>query len=327
MQPVVIGTRGSALALWQANHVRDRLLPAHPGLEVRLEIIHTQGDKLLQDPLHKLGDKGLFTKEIEQALLDRKVDLAVHSLKDLPTKTVAGLDLAAITAREDPADALITRTGCRLDDLPRGATVLSSSLRRQAQLLHRRGDLRVEFIRGNVPTRLRKFDQSSADGILFARSGLVRLGLQGRVTQRLDPAEFLPACGQGALAVEIRQDDPSIAELVTGTLEDFESRAACTAERAFLGRLQGGCQVPVGAYGRFTPGTREMTLTGMVANLDGTRMLRRMVTATIHSPNQAAELGDKLAGQLLEDGCGEILQEVLRQALKNPSDKYKVEAP
>ena len=318
MREVVIGTRGSALALWQANHVRDRLLAGHEALDVRLEIIHTQGDKLLQDPLHKLGDKGLFTKEIEQALLDRHVDLAVHSLKDLPTATVAGLEIAAITSREDPADALITRGGCTLDDLPRGALVLSSSLRRQAQILHRRQDLRVGNIRGNVPTRLRKFDEGQADAILFASAGLIRLGLGGRITQRLEPADFLPACGQGALAVEIRQDDPPLAALVM-ELNDNPSRWACMAERAFLGRLQGGCQVPVGAYGRFAGG--EMTLSGFVASLDGSRLLRRELAGAVQSDLQAAELGRRLAELLLDDGCGEILEDVFRQAGRRVSDK------
>jgi len=318
MQEVVIGTRGSALALWQANHVRDRLLAGRDGLEVRLEIIHTQGDKLLQDPLHKLGDKGLFTKEIEQALIEGRVDLAVHSLKDLPTATVAGLEIAAISAREDPADALISRCGCTLDELPKGALVLTSSLRRQAQLLHRRPDMRVGNIRGNVPTRLRKFDQGEADAVLFASAGLVRLGLAERITQRLDPTDFLPACGQGALAVEIRQGDPPVATLVE-ELNDSQSRWVCMAERAFLGRLQGGCQVPVGAYGRFAGG--EMTLSGFVAGLDGSRLLRREIVSEVTSDPQAAEAGRRLAGLLLEDGCGEILEEVLRQSGQGDSDQ------
>jgi hydroxymethylbilane synthase len=303
--------------MWQANYIHDALMTSHAGLQVRMEVIKTQGDQLLHGPLHKLGDKGLFTKEIEQALVEGKIDLAVHSLKDLPTRTADGLTLGAITAREDPADALVARHGWTLETLPPGAGIFTSSLRRQAQVLHLRADLHVWPVRGNVPTRLRKFDKSESQGILFARAGLVRLGLGERITQRLDPGDFLPACGQGALAVEVRCDDERTRQLVA-ELDDATSRCACTAERAFLGRLHGGCQVPVGAFARFAPGTTELTVSGMVANLDGSRMLRRTTSGPCTQAPQAEEIGLRLAELLLADGCQGILDEVLRQSPPAP---------
>ena len=213
MEACVIGTRGSPLAMWQADYVRRALIEAHPGLEVRIEIIRTTGDVLLEPPLARIGGTGVFTKEIENALLKRQVDLAVHSLKDLPTQLADGLRLAAVLKREDPADALVARDGRSLAQLPAGAKVLTGSLRRQAQLLHRRPDLKIAQMRGNVQTRLDKFDASDASAMLLACAGLARLNLSGRITERLDPAEFLPACGQGALAVEVRADDARAAEL------------------------------------------------------------------------------------------------------------------
>jgi len=316
MPQLVIGTRGSALATRQANGVRAALLSSHPGLEIRLEVIHTKGDKLTHGPLHKLGDKGLFTKEIEQALLEGRIDLAVHSLKDLPTRIAEGLALGAITAREDPADALVAKDALTLEALPPGATVLTGSLRRAAQVLHRRSDLKVLDVRGNVPTRLRKFDESPAQAIVFARAALVRLALADRITQRLDPSEFLPACGQGALGVEIRRGDERTSKLVR-VLDDFESCRACTAERAFLASLHGGCQVPVGAYARFTGDAPTLTITGMVANLDGSRLLRRSVAAVVTANEEAQALGERLAEVLRGEGCQGILDEVISQSSRN----------
>ncbi len=307
MRRIVIGTRGSELALWQANHVRSALLAAHAGLAVEIEIIRTKGDRILDKALHQMLDKGLFTKEIESALLAGAVDLAVHSLKDLPTELPEGLVLAAVTEREDPADLLIAKSPTALDDLPRGASVLTGSLRRAAQILHQRPDIEVRPVRGNVATRLRKLDESDADAIVLARAGLVRLGLLDRPATRLDPAEFLPACGQGALGIEIRSDDGDLAQLLY-PLNDATTRAAVTAERAFLADLGGGCQAPCGAYVR--PGDDEASFeaTGMVASLDGRRLLRRSVSAAPGQEPQA--IGRALADALRQAGCIEILDRI-----------------
>lgn len=313
MSLVVIGTRGSPLALWQSNHVRDALMASRSDLEVRLEIIRTVGDDNLRTPLHAILDKGLFTRQIEEALLARTVDLAVHSLKDLPTELPDGLSVAAISARQDPADVLVATGSGTLETLSRGAEVLTGSLRRRAQLLHARPDLRVSSVRGNVGTRLRKLDESGASAIVLAGAGLVRLGLDGRITERLDPVAFLPACGQGALAVEIRSDDSRVRELLR-VIDNAESRHAVTAERAFLGALGGGCQVPIGAYAVKSGPDSAFTLTGMVANLDGSRLLRAELTSTVDGMDAAGRLGRDLAAKLIADGCREILDEAMDQS-------------
>ncbi len=313
MSRLIIGTRGSALALWQAEYVRAALLAEYPDLQISLEVISTKGDKILDAPLSKIGDKGLFTKEIENAILADTVDLAVHSLKDLPTELHRDLTIAAVTAREDPADVLVAKDGLKLDSLATGAKVLTASLRRQAQILHRRSDLIIEPIRGNVQTRLRKFYESDAQAIVFAKAGLLRLGLSDCITQRLDPAEFLPACGQGALAVEVRKDDLRVAELVR-TLDDQRSRAETAAERAFLAELGGGCQVPAGAYARISPEPPVITIWAIVANLDGSRLLRDSMSGPFTGLDGAIELGKKIAEQLRSKGCQEILDEVLGQS-------------
>jgi len=320
MSRLVIGTRGSALAMWQAHHVRDALRARHPELEVPLEVIKTKGDRVLHTALHQMLDKGLFTKEIQTALLAGTVDLAVHSLKDLPTEPTDGLVLAAVAKREDPADAMVTKGAASLASLGRGAKVFTGSLRRRAQLLHARDDLQVLPIRGNVGTRLRKFDESDADAILFARAGLVRLGLDGRIAQRLDPTEFLPACGQGALGIEIRRDDTRVADRV-GLLDDAPTRAAVTAERAFLAKLGGGCQVPVGAHARTGPDGRTLTVTGMVADLEGRRLLSHTMAGPIEESDR---LGRDLAEYVLAEGAREILQAIIGHA---GDDWPKDEAP
>jgi len=304
-----IGTRGSPLAMWQAEYVRRALLAAHPGIEVELEVIRTTGDVELSEPLSQIGGTGVFTKEIENALLRRRVDAAVHSLKDLPTQPAGGLRLAAILAREDPADALISRERRTLAQLPAGAELLTGSPRRRAQLLHRRPDLKIAPVRGNVQTRLKKFDESGAQAILLARAGMVRLNLSDRITERLDPADFLPACGQGALAVQVRADDERAAEMCSA-LEDRPTRLATTAERAFLAGLGGGCLAPVGAYGRLTPGRKQFALTGMVAALDGSRLIRRTVEGVAGEAADAVALGERLAEQLRTEGAEEILRDV-----------------
>ncbi len=317
MSQLVIGTRGSALALWQSEYTRAALLAQHPDLQISLQIIHTKGDKILDSALSKIGDKGLFTKEIENALLDKTVDLAVHSLKDLPTEMHDDLTIAATPAREDPADVLITKNGQTLDELARGAKVLTGSLRRQAQLLHRRSDLKIGGIRGNVQTRLKKFDASDAQAIVFARAGLVRLGLGERITERLDPVEFLPACGQGALAIEIRKGDTRMTDLLR-PLDDLNARATTSAERVFLGHLGGGCQVPVGAFARISEPEKTMSVTGMVANLDGSVLLQNTVSGPLTDLDSAITLGTELAERLLSQGCKEILDQILAQSPPEP---------
>ena len=306
MTTLRIGTRGSALAMWQAEWVRDALVRAHPGLEVRLEVIRTAGDRVKQAPLPAVGGTGIFTKEIEAALLDGAVDVAVHSLKDLPTRLPDGLALSAVPAREDPADALVAASGLTLDTLPQGGELLTGSPRRRAQVLHRRPDLRISPVRGNVQTRVRRFEESGADAMVLALAGLVRLGLGGRIAERLEPAEFVPAPGQGALGVETRADDARAIALCRA-LDVAELRLAVTAERAFLADLGGGCQVPVGAYGRFGAAAGELTLTGMVAEADGRRLLKRTMTSAAASEAEARELGRGLAEALRADGAQALL--------------------
>lgn len=318
MTLIVIGTRGSELALWQANHIRDCLLAGHSDVEVELEIIRTRGDKVLETPLHAMLDKGLFTRQIEDALLAGKVDLAVHSLKDLPTESPERLALAAVPTREDPADALISKDGLALADLPAGSAVLTGSLRRGAQLLHLRPDLELRPLRGNVRTRLRKLTESDAAATVMARAGLVRLGLDGHITERLDPTEFLPACGQGALGLQIRQDDAVVHDRLA-FLDDPDARYAVSAERGFLAALGGGCQAPVGAYARLTDA--GLKLTGMVASLDGARFLTREIAGPVGDIAEADALGGQLAENLRAAGCQEILDEAARQTPKTGTDE------
>jgi hydroxymethylbilane synthase len=298
-----IGTRGSQLALWQANHVRQLLERA--GEKAELEVIRTSGDRITDVPLALLGGKGLFTKEIEEALLARRIDLAVHSLKDLPVELPLGLVLGGVTRREDPRDALTSRTGQRLAELPRGARVGTSSLRRQVQLKHLRGDLSIVPLRGNLDTRLRKLDAGHYDAIVVAAAGLKRLGWEPRVTQFFEPDEMIPAIGQGALAIEVRADDAAIRS-VLATLHDAETATATSAERAFLRRLGGGCQVPIAAHARITGS--ELRLVGLVATPDGSASVRGSL---VGPSGQAEALGTRLAEQLLAQGAAEILATLL----------------
>jgi len=302
---LTIGTRGSALALIQSEWVKTQLEKVHPQLEIELKIIQTRGDKILDTSLSKIGDKGLFTKEIENQLLAGAIDLAVHSLKDMPTQQPEGLTIAAITQREDPADALVSKDGVHFADLPPGAKILSGSLRRRAQLLRRRPDLDLVDVRGNIQTRLRKLDESDARAIIMAAAGLKRAGLDHHITERFEPADFLPAPGQGALAVEIRAADSHTAERVA-VLEDKPARLATSAERALLARLEGGCQVPVGAFA--WQENDRLHLKGMVADLDGKQVLYKDATAAIHQPEA---LGIQVAEQLLAAGANDILAEII----------------
>jgi len=312
---LVIATRGSQLAMWQAKFIRTALAEAYPELEIRLNVIRTTGDRILQTPLHRMADKGLFTKEIETALLDGSADLAVHSLKDLPTELPEGLSLAAVPAREDPADVLVGRDGPppEVEKLPHGASVLSGSLRRRAQLLHRRADLKVLEIRGNVPTRIRKLQESDAAATILARAGLVRLGLERHIGRRLDPSQFVPACGQGALAIEIRQDDHRLRELLR-EIDHPETRRAVAVERAFLSDLGGGCQVPMGAYARPDGDQTHLAVTGVVANPDGSRLLQETLRGAAGDVGAADALGRSLAETLRRRGAGEILAEAAAQS-------------
>lgn len=299
MSTLVIGSRGSALALWQAEWTRSRL--ERLGVSCRIEIIKTTGDKISDVPLAKVGTKGLFTKEIEEALLEGRVDLAVHSLKDLPTALPAGLGLAAIPEREDARDALIGR---RLADLEPGARVGTSSLRRVAQLRAVRPDLAIEPIRGNLDTRLRKLDEGRYEAVVLACAGLKRLGWQDRITDILAPEVMCPAVGQGALAIETRTGGEE-AERICRQLDHVATRAAVTAERAVLAALGGGCQVPVGAHALVEDG--RLRLLAVVAAPDGSFVVRRR---TEGAPSAAESLGRDLGRELLDAGARVILEAV-----------------
>jgi len=305
---IIIGTRGSPLALQQTEMVRAALSRRWPKLRLDLRVLHTTGDRVPDTALAGIGEKGLFTKELERALLDGQIDLAVHSLKDLPTASPTGLRIAAVPAREDPADALVSKNGRRLEDLAPGAAVLTGSLRRRAQLLHRRPDLRIEDVRGNVQTRLRKLDEGPASALVMAAAALKRLDLAARITQRLAPESFLPACGQGALALEIRADDPQTAALVE-PLDDRAARLATTAERTVLATLEGGCQVPLGAYASLEGET--LRLQALIADPDG----RRLVAAQAAGPADDPErLGRRVADLLLDQGGRDILAQIRNDA-------------
>jgi hydroxymethylbilane synthase len=300
---LVIASRGSQLALWQAQWVQSRL--AALGRDSRIEIIRTTGDKITDVPLAKVGTKGLFTKEIEEALLDGRADLAVHSLKDLPTDLPDGLVLAAVPPREDPRDALV---GKRLDELQPGARVGTSSLRRAAQLRLLRPDLTVESVRGNLDTRLRKLDEGQFDAILLAAAGLKRLGWADRIAEVLDPSVMCSAVGQGALAVETRPEGPG--REASAALNDEAARTAVTAERAVLRTLGGGCQVPIGAYAAVTDG--HLRLTAIVASPDGGELIR---AGSEGSAADAESLGQALGEELLARGARRILEAVAAQAV------------
>ena len=296
---LTIGSRGSQLALWQARWIQARLQSF--GVESRLEIIHTTGDKITDVALSKVGTKGLFTKEIEEALLDHSIDLAVHSLKDMPTELPEGLILAAIPEREDARDAVV---GGRLGSLERGARVGTSSLRRAAQLRVMRPDLEISDIRGNLDTRLRKLDEGKYDAIVLASAGLRRLGWENRITEVLDPAVMCPAVGQGALAVETR-DDSGEAREICRRLEHAETRTAVTAERAVLAALGGGCQVPIGAHATLDGSTIQIR--AIVVSPDGTQLIRKESSGP---GADAAILGRALGDELLAEGGAKILEAV-----------------
>jgi hydroxymethylbilane synthase len=301
---LIVGTRGSQLAIWQAEWVQRQIKAMAPELSVNLKRIQTSGDKIQDVPLAKIGGKGLFVKEIEEALLRRDIDLAVHSMKDVPSLLPEGLEIICVPEREDPRDALIARNGHRLEQLPVGGRVGTSSLRRQAQLLHVRPDLKIAMLRGNVDTRLRKVRENHFDAIILAASGLKRLGWEQEVTEYLSVDVSLPAIGQGSLGLEGRKDDEFVRDLVA-RFEHRPTRIAVTAERALLTRLEGGCQVPLAGYATLQGGT--LTLDGLVVSPDGKRYIRQ----TLSGPaEEAATIGTTLAELLLNDGAKPILQEI-----------------
>ena len=307
----LIGSRGSDLALWQANYVKTSLEALFPDRQFEIEIIHTTGDQVLDTALSKIGDKGLFTKQIEAALLDQSIDMAVHSLKDLQTAQPDGLVIGAVCERETPNDIFISKTNGTIDDLPEGSRVATGSLRRRSQLLHHRTDLKIEEIRGNVPTRLRKFDESDLDGMILAYAGVYRLGLGDRISEIVPFEIMLPAVGQGVVAIEIRSNDERTAKAVA-KLNHEPTRTCITAERAFLRRLEGGCQVPIGAHA--TLDGENLLLEGMVGSLDGTVMFRDRVSG---KADKADVLGTKLADSLIALGARELLDNTREQAAAN----------
>ncbi|WP_127019465.1 hydroxymethylbilane synthase [Rheinheimera mangrovi] len=308
MNLVRIATRKSALALWQANFVKAELEASHPGLQVELVPMSTQGDKILDTPLAKIGGKGLFVKELETAMLEGRADIAVHSMKDVPVDFPEGLMLHTICKREDPRDAFVSNTYQQLADLPQGAVVGTSSLRRQCQIKAMRPDLQIKDLRGNVNTRLAKLDAGEFDAIILASAGLIRLGFEARIASFLDVGTSLPANGQGAVGIECRSDDLVVQQLLA-PLEHKETRICVLAERAMNRKLQGGCQVPIGAFAILQQ--NELWLRGLVGQLDGSEILRSEIKG---EATQAEQLGTQLAEQLLALGADRILDAVYSQA-------------
>jgi hydroxymethylbilane synthase len=303
-----IGTRASQLALWQANWVKSELEKRYPGMEITLTKIKTIGDKILDVPLAQVGGKGLFVKEIEEAMLRNEIDIAVHSMKDVPTDFPEGLGLYCITEREDPRDAIISRN-VKFADLPQGARIGTSALRRQAQLLKVRPDLQMCIIRGNVETRIRKLDDDKLDAVILAAAGLKRLGFTEKVAEYLDTEISIPAIGQGALGIECRLSDP----VITKTISFFnhpDTAYAVRAERALLNRCEGGCQVPIAAHGTVSNG--QLRLAGFIAAVDGSRSVRGEISGPVE---QFEQLGIQLADHLLADGGKCILEEVYQREL------------
>lgn len=308
---ITLGTRGSQLALWQTEWVKRELERHHPDLAITVDVIKTTGDKILDAPLSKIGDKGLFTKEIEHALLERRIDFAVHSLKDLPTALPAGLAIGAITKREDVRDAFIghpARGYTSFDDLPKGARIATGSLRRKCQLKSLRPDLEIIDIRGNLNTRFAKLEASDWDGMMLARAGVIRLEMGDRITDVLPADKMLPAVGQGALGIEIRDDDDRMRSYLA-PLVSYATTVSTLAERAFLRFLEGGCQVPIGTYGRIEENVFK--LDAMIGSIDGTTIVRG---STSSPPDGAEQAAVDLAQILFTGGGKEILAQIRAQA-------------
>ena len=304
LECIRIATRKSQLALWQAEFVGRRLQECHPGLEIELVTMTTQGDRILDAPLAKIGGKGLFVKELEQSMFRNESDIAVHSMKDVPVELPEGLHIPVILARENPCDAFVSNDYTSLDELPQGAVVGTSSLRRRCQLAELRPDLEIHDLRGNVNTRLAKLDKEEYQAIILASAGLIRLEMESRIRQVLAPEIMLPAIAQGAIGIECRQNDPEVESLLA-PLNDKETQIRITAERAMNTRLQGGCQVPIGGYSEIDKGV--IVVRGLVGRPDGSEMIHGVISGR---PEDAEELGDVLGQDLLSRGADEILKEL-----------------
>lgn len=304
LEKLIIGSRGSGLALWQANWIKSQLEELHAGLQVDITIIKTSGDKIQDVPLTKIGGKGLFVKEIEEALLRRDVDIAVHSMKDVPMKLPYELEISVVTERENPFDALISKDNIQLDDLPKNAKIGTGSLRRSSQLLKYRSDFEIVPLRGNIDTRIKKLDSEGLDAIILAAAGLRRMGWGDKIAQVIPAEIILPAMGQGAVGIETRQHDPDVLEAIMA-LDHEETHLALDAERAFVDVLEGGCQVPIGAYA--TLDEKTITLSGLVASLDG----KTIYQASKQRPLvEAKQLGQELGKEILAMGADKILKEI-----------------
>jgi hydroxymethylbilane synthase len=304
LEKLIIGSRGSGLALWQANWIKSQLEELHSGLEVDITIIKTSGDKIQDVPLTKIGGKGLFVKEIEEALLRRDVDIAVHSMKDVPMQLPYELEISVVTERENPFDALISRDNIQLDDLPKNAKVGTGSLRRSSQLLKYRPDLKIVPLRGNIDTRIKKLDSEGLDAIILAAAGLRRMGWGDKIAQVIPAEIILPAMGQGTVGIETRKHDPNVLEAIMA-LDHEETHLALDAERAFVDVLEGGCQVPIGAYA--TLDKERISLSGLVASLDGKTIYQAIKQRPLA---EAKQLGQELGKEILAMGADKILKEI-----------------
>ena len=301
---IKIGSRGSPLALWQANWIKDQLESRNPDIPVEIVIIKTSGDKIQDVPLAKIGGKGLFVKELEEALLRKDVDFAVHSMKDMPIKFPFALCIASVTKRENPFDALISRDNIRLNDLPKGAKVGTGSLRRISQLLHYRPDLKLIPLRGNLETRIKKLETEGLDAIILAAAGLIRMGWDDKISEIISPEILLPAMGQGAVGIETRKHDVDN-QILLADMDDENTPLALDAERAVVYRLEGGCNVPIGAFA--TIAGDEMTLRGLVASLDGKTLYKKELKGI---KVKAVALGNEMGNALLDMGGDKIMQEI-----------------
>jgi len=304
---IIIGSRGSQLALWQANWVKSQLENLHGNADISIRVITTSGDKIKDVPLSKIGGKGLFVKEIEEALLAKEIDLAVHSMKDVPIEIPSQLEISIITKRENPLDAQISKNGKKLADLPQGATIGTSSLRRSSQLLNYRNDFKIHPLRGNVDTRLKKVEEGKYDAILLASAGLNRLGWSNRITEEISHEIIIPAMGQGALGIETRLGDSKTYNFIS-SLNHEQTNYEVSAERALVGKLDGGCQVPIGAYAKTEDNL--ITLKGLVASLDGKIIHKSEIVGPI---DDAINIGQDLGEELLKMGANEILEKLIQQ--------------
>ena len=304
---IIIGSRGSQLALWQANWVKSQLENLHSNSDISIRVITTSGDKIKDVPLSKIGGKGLFVKEIEEALMAKEIDLAVHSMKDVPIEIPSQLEISIITKRENPLDALISKNGKKLADLPQGATIGTSSLRRSSQLLNHRNDFKIHPLRGNVDTRLKKVEEGKYDAILLASAGLNRLGWSNRITEEISHEIIIPAMGQGALGIETRLGDTKTYNFIS-SLNHEQTNYEVSAERALVGKLDGGCQVPIGAYAKIEGNL--ITLKGLVASLDGKIIHKSEIVGPIED---AINIGQDLGEELLKMGANEILEKLIQQ--------------